>query len=199
MGDVDDAALTGIVRGVAVGGILLLATAIAAATVVTNPRLLHLKKEAPRTIPPEVSLTEVSGQLLTPSGSNGVHSHIEFGRIQTDDGHVIGVSCEPHLDDVGCLYTTPYFESPDIGRRVTVKYFALPGSRYPRRQYGVVPENLRGRMLLDDTPINIAMVVDVDATGTFPGRSTTYQQSVQRLTNLDRWVEASGAAASSAP
>jgi hypothetical protein len=53
-----------------------------------------------------------------------------FGVIKSADGTATGFSCDPQVDNLDCIYTRPWNNSPLIGNGATVKYATIGGSDF---------------------------------------------------------------------
>ncbi len=147
----------------------------AALIVIERPSRPH-----PFSIPPYSQLVSVSGILQENVYLQAARDHSAFGRLLTDGGNVIELSCDAQLRDLDCLYTRSWFNSDRIGKRVEVKYFIYPYLKYPDySNFAEVTPIPNGRLSIRQ-PLRIVMEVKEGADS---GARTlvSYQDSQRRL------------------
>jgi hypothetical protein len=129
------------------------------------------------TVPPYSDLQTASGTLERGVGIGGGRSFFALGIVDTNDGDVLGFSCNPLDADIGCVYSTkPYDESQFIGKPVTIKYYTMPNWLYPEYKVG----DGSGR-IIPRRPANIVMEATTTDRLSEPLAVLSYKDSLSRL------------------
>lgn len=134
----------------------------------------------PYPIPPFAELQSASGFLTQPVELSGGKGYVAVGVVVSPDFDVTGFNCDPINANLACVYTTPAYNSPRIGKTVSIKYFNLPNLvhtdydiRIPTNQ-GDVWRHVPRR------PVAIVMEADIKD-GNTAERLVSYDDSVARL------------------